>query len=72
MVAWLSKVPSPQRMMPTEKDLTRIPLARAGEFDLTDKETMRTRRLIYSINRQGQFKYRTQREASLLMVWRIR
>lgn len=58
--------------IPTDSDLARIPLARAGEFDLSEREAQITRRRIYAINRDGICKYRTQRDGSLLMVWRIK
>lgn len=72
MAATLSLVPRPVRYIPTENDIRKIPLARGGEFDLSDKEIIQTRRLVYSINRQGVFLYRTIRQGSLLMIWRIK
>lgn len=60
--------------MPSEADILRIPLAKAGEYDLTDKEVKTLRGRLYSINKHNVagFRYRTMREGRLLMVWRIR
>lgn len=59
-------------MVPSIAELNTIPLARAGEYELTDAEVRRTRRLLYSLNKQGDRKYRTQREFPYLLVWRIK
>lgn len=59
-------------MVPSIADINLIPLARAGEYELTDKECQRTRRLLYSLNKQGDRRYRTQREFPYLLVWRIK
>jgi len=71
--ARLSLVPKPARKgQPSIYDLEHLPIARSGEFELSDFETRQTRRLIYSINKQGRFRYRTLREGNLLQVWRIK
>ena len=72
MSARLSLVPAPARGIPSLFDLTRLPIARSGEFELSDKETAQTRRLIYSINKQGKFRYRTMRDGRFLQVWRLK
>jgi hypothetical protein len=72
MSARLSLVPAPARGMPSVTDLHSLPIARSGEFELSDKETKQTRRLIYSINKQGKFRYRTMREGRFLQVWRLK
>lgn len=59
-------------MIPSQKQIEAIPLSRAGEFELTDKETRTLRSRLYAINRDGIRKYRTQREAPYTMVWRIK
>lgn len=59
-------------MIPSQKQIEAIPLSRAGEFELTDKETRILRGRLYAINRDGIRKYRTQREAPFTMVWRIK
>lgn len=59
-------------MIPSITDIHNIPLARAGEFELSDQECKRTRRLLYSLNKQGDRRYRTQREFPYLLVWRIK
>ena len=75
MSAPLSLVPKPRRLVgkhvPTEHELTNMPVAYSGEFELSDKEVKQTRRLIYSINKQGRFRYRTLREGRYLQIWRI-
>jgi hypothetical protein len=76
MSAPLSRVPAPRRhasrSQPSVWDLERMPVAHSGEFELSDFETKQTRRLIYSINKQGRFRYRTLREGRFLQVWRIK
>jgi len=74
--ALLSMVPRPRRRItrhiPSESELIALPVAYAGEFELSEAEVKQTRRLIYSINKQGMFRYRTLREGTLLNVWRIK
>ena len=76
MSARLSLVPAPKqhasRHVPSYTELKSLPIAQSGEFELSDKECKQTRRLIYSINKQGQFRYRTLREGRYLQVWRIK
>jgi hypothetical protein len=71
----VSKVPHPRATagIPTEKDIHRIPLARAGEYELTDKETKQLRVRIYSLNKNNAAgrRWRTMRDGNILMVWRI-
>lgn len=57
---------------PTEEELASIPLAMAGEFELTDRELNAMRKEIYKINHDGIRKFRTLREGKLVMVWRIK
>lgn len=49
-----------------------LPSAVMGEFEVSDKEAARIRRFLYSINKDQIRRYRTQREGSLLLVWRIK
>jgi hypothetical protein len=58
--------------VPTAAELDMIPLARAGEFELNEKEIRQTRTEIYKINHDGIRRFRTLREGPLLMVWRIK
>jgi hypothetical protein len=58
--------------IPSEVSLSKIPLARAGEFHLSENETKQTRRLVYALNKQGNFRYRTMWDGEALLVWRIR
>lgn len=59
--------------IPSDATILAIQKAAAGEYELTDKEAKTLRSRIYSINRENLagFKFRTMREGSLLMVWRI-
>lgn len=57
--------------IPNQAQLDSIPLARAGEFDLNERETRLTRQRLYSINKAGFKRYRTTRDGSLLLVWRV-
>jgi hypothetical protein len=73
MSARLSLVPKPAwQRVPSIYALEHMPIARSSEFELSDRETAQTRRLIYSINKQGRFRYRTMRDGTLLQVWRIK
>lgn len=68
------KAPLVSRAMPTDCDLRNIPLARAGEYELSDDEIKLLRQRIYSLNKDNAAgrKLRTMREGSLLIVWRVR
>lgn len=61
------------RPMPTTADLEAIPLARAGEYELTDREVKQLRARIYDLNRTNLAgrRWRTLRDGRLLLVWRI-
>ena len=61
-------------MLPTDADLFRIPLARAGEYELTDAETRTLRSRIYAINKNHVhgWRWRTLRNDRLLLVWRVK
>ncbi len=59
-------------MIPSNTEIDAIPLARAGEYELNKKETATLRSRLYSINKAGYKRYRTLREGSLIMVWRIK
>ena len=72
MSARLSLVPKPVRGVPSADILKGLPIAQSGEFELNEFEVGQTRRLIYSINKQGSFRYRTMREGRYLQVWRIK
>lgn len=66
------KAPEPVRPSATIRGVLAIPLSTHGEFELTDTETAKFRRLIYGINKDAIRRYRTMRDGKLLMVWRIR
>ena len=58
---------------PTNDDIMSIPLAKAGEYELTDKEIKTLRYRIYALNKNNAagWRWRTLREGRYLMVWRI-
>lgn len=60
--------------MPSEQDILGIPLAKSGEYELSDIECKRLRSRIYAINKDNAagWRFRTIREGTLLLVWRIR
>lgn len=60
--------------VPTDDRILSIPLAAAGEFELTNLEMKKTRSLIYKLNKHHVhgWRWRTMREGDLLMVWRIK
>ena len=59
--------------MPTMDDIQAIPRAAAGEYDLSEKEARRLRSRIYSLNKNNAAgrRWRTLRDGTLLIVWRI-
>jgi hypothetical protein len=57
--------------IPTIEELANLPLSRAGEYELSDKETQTLRSRLYAINKDGIRRYRTMRQAPYTMVWRI-
>jgi len=59
-------------MLPSVAEIEKIPVARTGEYELSEKETRTLRRRLYSINKDGIRKYRTMREENLVTVWRLR
>lgn len=60
--------------LPTEAAILSIPLARAGEYELSDREMKTLRSRIYSLNKHHVhgWRWRTMREGNRLMVWRIK
>jgi len=60
--------------LPTDSDIFRIPLARAGEYELNDRETKLLRSRVYALNKNNasRWRWRTMREGNLLLVWRIK
>lgn len=48
--------------------------AASNEFEVSEKESQRIRRLIYSVNKNHPkgYRFRTLREDGILVVWRIR
>lgn len=60
--------------LPTEDIILSIPLARAGEYDLSDLETKKLRSLIYKLNKHHVhgWRWRTMREGGNLLVWRVK
>lgn len=63
-----------QTTMPTDREIMRIPLARAGEYEVSDREVKLIRSRIYSLNKNNVAgrRWRTMRDGTLLMVWRIK
>ena len=61
-------------ILPSEADIRRIPLARAGEYELNEREVKTLRSRIYALNRENVpgWRWRTLREGPLLLVWRVR
>jgi len=49
-----------------------IPLTTSGEFELNDTECAKLRRLVYGINKDAIRRYRTLRDGTILLVWRIK
>ena len=67
------------RRMPTDTELLAIPVAQAGEFELTEREIAKLRRRLYGLNKDNAagWRYRTMMDRSdyssthLLLVWKI-
>jgi len=64
---------NPLRRLPSVDDLKALPRAACGEYELSERETKRLRAQIYSINKHNVagMRFRTLREGSILVVWRI-
>ena len=64
----------PVRTVPTDQDINAIPLARAGEYELSDRECKKLRSRIYSLNKGNAAgrRWRTLRDGPILLVWRIK
>lgn len=62
------------KVAPTDKDIFRIPLATAGEYELSEKEVKTLRSRIYSLNKRHVhgWRWRTLRNGPLLLVWRVK
>lgn len=60
-------------MMPSDQQLMAIPKARAGEYELNDKQCKQLRSRIYGLNKNNAAgrRLRTMRDGRLLLVWRI-
>jgi hypothetical protein len=59
--------------LPDDTDLLNIPLAHTTEYELSDHETKVLRQRIYAINKNNvAFRFRTMREAPMLLVMKIR
>lgn len=58
--------------LPTEQELIGIPLSVGAEFELNEKEVRQLRAHLYAINKDGIRRYRTMRDGTLLLVWRIK
>lgn len=52
--------------------IERLPVARSGEYELSEKETRTLRSRLYAINKDGIRKYRTMRDGPLVIVWRLK
>lgn len=63
-----------QATIPTDKEIMRIPLARAGEYEVSDREVKLIRGRIYGLNKNNVAgrRWRTMRDGPLLLVWRIK
>lgn len=58
--------------LPTNDELANIKLVDITEFELSDKELRQLRTHLYAINRDGIRRYRTLREGTVVLVWRIK
>ena len=59
--------------IPSLDALHSIPIAHSEEYELNDKEVMSLRRKLYDINKNSvAYRFRTLREAPMLMVWKLR
>lgn len=60
------------KVFPSVADLKRMRVAKYNEYEMTDKEVQRFRTLLYSINKQGDMRFRTMRDEGILIVWRFK
>lgn len=59
-------------MIPSLAQIDSIPLAKAGEYELPDKEARTLRSRLYSINKDGIRRFRTMRDGPYIVVWRLK
>ena len=60
------------KRLPSEEEISNIPLVHVAEFELPEDEVRTLRRHLYAVNKDGIRRFRTLREASLVLVWRIK
>ena len=60
--------------IPNDSDIINIPLARAGEYELSDREIKTVRSRVYALNKHNaaRWRWRTMREGNILLIWRIK
>lgn len=58
--------------IPTRAIIDQIPLAKAGEYELSEREARTLRTRLYAINKDGIRRYRTVRDGPHILVWRIK
>lgn len=60
------------KRVPTEAELSMIPLIVPTTLEITDRETAKLRRRLYSLNRNNAaYRYRSMRENGLTLLWRL-
>lgn len=57
--------------MPSNEMILALPIAKSGEYELSEKETRTLRSRLYSINKDGIRRYRTMRDGPYVVVWRL-
>jgi hypothetical protein len=60
------------KKLPTEAQLNEINVVDIHEFELNDSELLTLRRHLYAVNKDGIRRYRTLREGTIVLVWRIK
>jgi hypothetical protein len=58
--------------LPTDEEISNIPLVHVAEFELSEDEVKTLRRHLYAVNKDGIRRFRTLREARFILVWRIK
>lgn len=60
------------KRLPTDEEISNIPLVAVAEFELSDKEMRQLRYHLYKVNHDQIRRFRTLKEGPFLLVWRIK
>lgn len=59
-------------MVPNLSVVDKLRVARSLEFEMNDREARTFRSRLYAINKDGIRRYRTMRDGSYIVIWRLK